>query len=177
MKTQSFEGFLVQYCQELTEFTTRSIKKFFLAACEGSSRVAEPLMLLALCQGREKYLMNLSSGTSYEEGYTIFLNSYQKSNMPIETFLESSLASERYTKVYRSYQSSAEELARDREMLEHLVPQVNMLLENQGKNRYQLTKELDINKGNLYAFLKGDVSKLSRDTAMGIYRHLLGISS
>lgn len=172
---QSFEGFLMQYCQELTGLDSRSLKRFFAEALDESPRVAEPLLLLALTQHREAYLMRLARGSRFERGYVRFIDSFLESNDSLEAYLASGIASSRYKKIYASYLSKEGRLDRDREVLESLVPQVNTLLHEKGVSKYQVMKDLGLNKGNYYAFLKGDASKMSREKAFGIYEYLVTI--
>lgn len=162
----------MQYCQGLTEIKTRSLKAFFEKALRDTSRAAEPLLLLALCQGREEYLERLAAGTRFEEKYQVFLEGFKKSGNNLEDYLKLDSAPRQYKKIYLSYRSKTEQLERDRRVLESLIDQVNLMVKEAGITRYELSKNLNINKGNLYAFLKGDTSKLSRSTAMNLYNHL-----
>lgn len=170
---QSFTGFLTQYCQELTETQTRSLKAFFAKACEDCPRAAEPVLLLALVQERETYLLKLARGRVYEKPYRDFVRTFRESNLGLEEFLRSQEAPERFRKIYASYESKAHKLERDREVLEHLFPQINDLINKTELTRYEVSRALDLNKGNLYAFLKGDVGKMSRETAMRVYQFLI----
>ncbi|MCL2826686.1 MAG: hypothetical protein FWD72_04705 [Eggerthellaceae bacterium] len=170
---QGLEGFLTQYCQTLTNLNAKSLKHFFAHTVTDSPRAAEPLLLLALCQGRADYLMRLAAGTKYETEYKSFLSSLADSNQSLESFLSSESAAAPYRKVYNSFLSETGKLSRDRAVLGQLIPQLNSLISEQRVSRYRITKDLGINKGNLYSFLKGDTSKLSRETGMGVYQYLL----
>lgn len=169
---QSFEGFLAQYCQKLTDIKTRSLKRLFVKVLQDSPRAAEPLMLLALCQGREEYLMHLAKQTKMREEYQSFLAEFKKSGLALEEYLTLQEIPQRYQKVYFSYLSKVNQLERDREVLEALVPQLNSMIASKGLTPYSILNILSLNKGNLYAFLKGDVSKLSRATAMKLYDYV-----
>jgi hypothetical protein len=169
---QGFEGFLTCYCQDLTQISSRSLKLLFEKIAEDSPRAAEPLLLLSLCQGRAPYVLKQAAGTAYEAEYKNFVSSFDKNGKSLESFLSSESAPLRYQKVYSSYLSSSEKLFRDRAVLEKLVPQLNALLIEKGISRYQMAKNLGYNKGNLYSFLKGNVDKMSRESAMKIYHYL-----
>ena len=44
-------------------------------------------------------------------------------------------------------------------------------LESAGKTRYRLCRDLGLNEGNVYAWLAGDPSKVSRATARRAWRY------
>ena len=53
----SFRYFLLKRCQGLTGLNTTSTKKFFAAAEDAHPEAFAPLLLLAICDGREEYLL------------------------------------------------------------------------------------------------------------------------
>jgi len=170
---QGFEGFLAQYCRTLTRLDSRSLKRLFARTVEDSPRAAEPLLLLALCQGRAAYLLKLATGTKHRDAYESFVSGLTSSGLGLEAYLASGSAPERYRKTYDSYLSQSGKLSRDRDVVGQLVPLLNSLIAQRGTSRYRLAEDLGLNKGNLYAFLKGNTDKLSREKAIAVYRHLL----
>ena len=54
---------MLGYCQELTGLQTTSLKKFLAAVLDDAPRAFEPLVLLAIAQGRESYLERLTANT------------------------------------------------------------------------------------------------------------------
>ncbi len=50
----SFRYFLLKRCQGLTGLNTTSTKKFFAAAEDAHPEAFAPLLLLAICDGREE---------------------------------------------------------------------------------------------------------------------------
>ena len=163
---------MTQYCQHLTQLRTRSLKLLFAKVVKDSPRAAEPLLLLALCQGRAAYLLKLASETPYEADYRSLASHFNASGKSLEDFLSSKAAPSRYQKIYSSFLSETGKLLRDRSVLKQLVPQLNFFIAKQGISRYRIAEDLGLNKGNLYAFLKGNVDKMSRETAMRVYRYL-----
>ncbi len=65
----TFEGFLKGYCRELSGQRSLSFRKLVKLAMTDAPRVAEPLFLLALAQGKAEYVLGLSEGSWMEEGY------------------------------------------------------------------------------------------------------------
>ena len=58
----TFEGFLKGYCRELSGQQSLSFRKLVKQATTVAPRVAEPLILLALAQGKAEYVLGLSEG-------------------------------------------------------------------------------------------------------------------
>ena len=63
----SFRYFLLKRCQGLTGLNTTSTKKFFAAAEDAHPEAFAPLLLLAICDGREEYLLRRAEGTKAAE--------------------------------------------------------------------------------------------------------------
>lgn len=59
----TFEGFLKGYCRELSGQQSLSFRKLIDQAKASEPRVAEPLFLLALAQGKAGYVIKLSQGS------------------------------------------------------------------------------------------------------------------
>ena len=65
----TFEGFLKGYCRELSGQQSLSFRKLVKQATTVAPRVAEPLFLLALAQGKAEYVLGLSEGLWMEEAF------------------------------------------------------------------------------------------------------------
>lgn len=172
----SFGHFLLGYCQELTGCDgTASLKRLFQAMRSNNPRAAEPLLLLALCQGREGYLLKMASGTKTESSYLAFLSDFRESGKALEAYLHALPEGNRFKKAYVAWQAERTRLQRDRLTLERVSRNINDLLEEKDISRAEACRALSLNKGNFYAFLKGDPSKLSRKTAIEAYKKLASI--
>lgn len=170
--SRSFGGFLLGYVQELTGLETTSLKRLFRAVADDSPRAAEALLLLALANGRESYLMRQAAGTPFEVPYRKALADLKKSGGDLGGWLAGLPEQSRYRKAWNAWRSEATRLERDRGMLPGVRDAIERVLEERGMSRAQACRALGLNKGNFYAFMKGDVSKLSRETAVGAYRAL-----
>lgn len=168
----TFQGFLTKYCKELTSSDTTSLKKLFVLADSEYPRAYEPLLLLALCTEREAYLLKQAQGSPVLSVYLDFLDRYRESGLSLEDYLSSLEEKDRFKRPLAAWQNECNRLASDREVLANVSKALCELLEEKGITRAHACKLLNINKGNFYAFLKGDVSKLSRKTAMRIFRQL-----
>lgn len=171
--SRSFEGFLLDYCRELTNLETSSLKKFFLAVTADSPRAGEPLLLLAFSQHRENFLMRAVEGTSWEAPYSAFLEDYKNSQLSLTDFLEALPEGNRFKKAYQAWVSESGQLDRDRAVLSNVARSLSYLIDEKGLTRAEACRLLNVDKGNFYAFLKGDSARFSRETAVAAYRKLL----
>ena len=170
--SRSFEGFLLGYVQELTGLETTSLKRLFRAVADDSPRAAEALLLLAVANGREGYLMRQAAGTPFEAPYRRALAERDASGGDLDGWLAGLPEQSRYRKAWNAWRSKATRLERDRRVLPGVRDAIERVLEERGMSRAQACRALGLNKGNFYAFMKGDVSKLSRETAVRAYRAL-----
>lgn len=172
----SFGRFLLGYCQELAGCDdTSSLKRLFRAMQANNPRAAEPLLLLALCQGREGYLLKTASGTKEEPLYRAFLSDFRGSGKTLEAYLGTLSEGNRFRKAYVAWEAERTRLQRDRLTTVNVSRSISDLLEEKGMSRAEACRALGLNKGNFYAFLKGDPSKLSRRTAIEAYKKLASI--
>lgn len=172
---RSYGRFLLKYCQELTGLETSSLKQFFEAASEDSPRAFEPLLLLALEQDRTEYLMKQARGTAVESCYQGFLEGFLKCGVPLEDFLSKLPDSDRFKKVWLAWKSENTQGERDRVTLQNIRNEMEKLLAQKGMSKASACRALNLNKGNFYAFMKGDTSKLGRATAVAAYRTLASL--
>ena len=62
----TFEGFLKGYCRELSGQQSLSFRKLVEQAMTDAPRVAEPLFLLALAQGKVEYVLEIGRASCRE---------------------------------------------------------------------------------------------------------------
>lgn len=90
----------------------------------------------------------------------------------VEAWLQSDDAPERYKKVWNAYQAKKNEPARTRRINALMRDKTCETMRQKGLTTYRICKDLDLNLGNVYAYLgKGDVSKVSCDTARRIMEY------
>ena len=166
----TFEGFLKGYCRELSGQQSLSFRKLVKQAMTVEPRVAEPLFLLALAQGKADYVLGLSEGSWMEEGYRGVLSLYGQTGSLASLCAEDKL-SNRYANVWRAYRGVKEKPAADRRVNALMRKRTLEALKDSGVTRYGLCRALHLNKGNVYAYLAGDDSKVSRETARRIMEY------
>lgn len=173
--TRSRRAFLLAYCKELTGLETTSLKRLFRAAVEGCPRAAEPVLLLALEEGRSDFLMRQARGTRFEARFRNFLEELERSGLPLDSFLATLPASDRFAKAHAAWVSELTRPERDLRTLQSVREKIGERLEDTGLSRAEACRVLNLNKGNFYAFLKGDLTKLSRATAINAYKTLANL--
>lgn len=166
----TFEGFLKGYCRELSGQQSLSFRKLVEQATTVAPRVAEPLFLLALAQGKAEYVLGLSEGSWMEEDYRDVLSLYGQAGSIISLCAKSELPN-RYANVWRAYRAVKEKPVANRRINALMRKRILEALEESGVTRYGLCRALHLNKGNVYAYLAGDDSKVSRETARRIMEY------
>lgn len=166
----TFEGFLKGYCRELSGQRSLSYRKLVEQATTVEPRVAEPLFLLALAQGKAEYVLGLSEGSWMEEGYRGVLSLYNQAGSLASLCTKGKLPN-RYANVWRAYRGVKERPAADRRVNALMRKRTLDALAGSSLTRYGLCRDLHLNKGNVYAYLAGDDSKVSRETARRIMEY------
>ena len=167
---RTFKGFLQQYCAELSGLHTTSLHRLCDAAAS-NARLVEPLFLYAVEKDMVDYLVRLSEGKWFHDDYV----ELAKAAAPFEStqsFLESGNAPERYAAVLEAFKAQSDLLSAQRRMNGLLREKINAALELSGKTRYWLCKELKLNAGNAYAYLAGDDTKVSGETARRMFDYV-----
>ena len=168
----TFRGFLRRYCAELAGTETSSLARLCRIASGEAPRVAEPLFLLAWEAGKLVYLLRLSEGTWMHEEYAT-LARFAETYPNALAFASSEDAPPRYRSVADAYGVGEDLLAADRRMTALMRDKTLAALKKSGMTRYRLCEDLGLNKGNVYAYLAGDTSKVSRETARRIMEYAL----
>lgn len=166
----TFEGFLKGYCRELSGQQSLSFRKLVKQATTVEPRVAEPLFLLALAQGKAEYVLGLSEGSWMEEGYRGVFSLYGQADS-LASLCAGDKLPNRYVNVWHAYRGMKEKSVADRRVNALMRKRTLEALEESGVTRYGLCRDLHLNKGNVYAYLAGDDSKVSRKTARRIMEY------
>lgn len=169
----TFSGFLKGYCRELSGLDTSNVKKLLRAADGDAPRTAEPLFLWAASADKLPYLLVNSEGTWMEDEYrenAELLASFGS----LEDALRAEAFPPRYQSAWTVYQARRGAARADRHVNDLMRKKTLDALQASGTTCYRLCKDLNLNKGNVYAYLnKGDSSKVSRATARRIMDYAL----
>lgn len=169
----SLQQFMTKYCQELTGLQTTSLKKLFNAVLSDTPRAFETVVFLAVAQGRENYLQRLTVDTIYAEQCSDFLSKYHESGLSPEDFALSLPATDRFGKAAASWRSYIMKRERDQKILKAASQNMLTAIEEKGITKAQACQQLGLDKGNFYAFLRGDVTRISKQTIMRVYSQLV----
>jgi hypothetical protein len=171
---RTLKGFLRRYCNELSGLSTGNLRKLCDAARD-NARLVEPLFLLAVEQGKGDYLASLSNGAWFQRDYERLLAVLPR-YASMQEFLRSADAPKRYAAVLDAFEAQGDLLAADRRLNGLMRPRIAAALEQAGITRYAMCEALGLNKGNVYAYLAGDNSKVSNATARRMLDYALTCS-
>ncbi len=164
----TFKGFLREYCRELTGLQTDDLRRLVYSCANASPAAAEAVMVFAAVQGKATYAASLAKGTWMEDSFKNFVNQIGET-ADVEAYLTTKAVPERYKKVLSAYHAKKYAIKADRRVISLMREPILAALEKSGTTIYSVCKQLKLNKGNVYAYLnKGDVSKVSRNTARRI---------
>lgn len=172
----SFRYFLLKRCQGLTGLNTTSTKKFFAAAEDAHPEAFAPLLLLAICDGREEYLLRRAEGTKAAEMFDEFVEPLaMRPGRPAGGVLGHVADGDPFKTILVEWRTDSSRIEVDRKILKYVSTAFGDLLADKNMTRAEACRVTRLNKGNFYAFLKGDTSKMSRKTAMNAYREIAAL--
>lgn len=167
----TFLGFLRRYCRNLTGLETDNLKKLCTSVVSEQPAAAEAVMAFAAAKDKARYLLSLSQGTQVEKNYSAACEAMDRYES-VEAWLQSESAPDRYRKVWLAYKAKMEATENDRRVSMLMREKTLAAMMETGITSYRLCKDLDLNLGNVYAYLgKGDASKVSRATARKLMEH------
>lgn len=178
MRELTFRGFLTQYVRQLSGKDTTSFFKLVEEANNDNPRLREPLLLFALYSNKQNVLLRASKSTHLYFPYAELLQTYDAESMTECLVARSELLPEEYHKVWRSYQSVKNRSQTDDYTKGLMRKKIIRLQKQTGVTTYRIYTDLNINKGNLNAWIKhGDSSKVSLETARKTLHYIENICS
>lgn len=167
----TFKGFLRLYCRELTGLRTDNLRKLRDSVATTMPAAAEALMVFAAMQDKARYLADISQGTWMEDSYAQMAELLDDPE-EVSFFLQSPEAPPRYRAVWSAYVARRYAIAGERLVIAGIREQTLQAMKGRDMTVYRLCKDLGLNKGNIYAFLrKGDDTKVSQGTAQRILEY------
>ena len=173
MRELTFRGFLTQYVRQLSEQETNSLYKLAAEAGSSNPRLREPLLLYALYSQKQDVLLQATKEPVLRAEYHRLVSLYTADAMT-ELFEQASpVLSFEYHKVWRSYLSQKKRCQADNHTKELMRQKVKRLQEKYGVTNYRIYTDLELNPGNLNAWLKhGNGDKVSLETARRTLRYV-----
>ena len=169
----TFRGWLLSYCQELTGLKTTSVKKLVSAVEGGAPHASAAVFLLAVETGMVDDTLDRASNPDLRAEWESAATMLPENPVDAETFARENYEDlpVRYRKVVDAYDAVAERRKNDERAKALMAEKTVAALERAGKTRYRLCRDLGLNEGNVYAWLAGDPSKVSRATARRAWRY------
>ena len=178
MRELTFKGFLAQYVKRLSKFDTNSLYKLAEEASSENARLREPLFLFALYSGKQTVLLQATKDQHLFAEYQKMVSQYSAQQMTQMFEDHDSVLPNAYHKVWRSFQSQKNRGQSDDHTKELMRLKVKRLQERCGVSNYRFYTDLNLNPGNVNAWLKhGAADKVSLETARRTLRYVEGCLS
>lgn len=163
----TFRGWLLSYCQELTGLKTTSVKKLAAAVEDNAPHASAAVFLLAVNEEKLDSLLEHVFEPDLREEWNYIASMLPENQTDAEAFARLAYRGlpSRYRKVLDAYDAIAEGQENDSRAKTLMAEKTIAALARAGRSRYRLCRDLGLNEGNVYAWLAGDPSKVSRDTA------------
>ncbi len=178
MRELTFKGFLAQYVKRLSKFDTNSLYKLAEEASRGNARLREPLLLFALYSGKQTVLLQATKDPNLFAEYQKMVSQYSVDQITQMFEENDSVLPNAYHKVWKSFQSQKNRGQSDNHTKELMRLKVKRLQERCGVSNYRIYTDLNLNPGNVNAWLKhGVAEKVSLETARRTLRYVEGYLS
>lgn len=178
MRELTFKGFLTQYVKQLSKSNTNSLYKLAEEASSVNARLREPLLLFALYSDKQIVLLQATKDQGLLAEYQKLVSQYSAQQMTKMLEDNASVLPNEYHKVWRSFQSQKNRGQSDDHTKELIRLKVKRLQQRCGVSNYRIYTDLNLNPGNVNAWLKhGVADKVSLDTARRTLRYVEGYLS
>lgn len=165
MRQLSFLGFLTKYLKELSYSGSNNIFKLAREAQSNNARIYEPLFLYALFADKVNIFLSATKNMKQCSEFK-GLSRYNKDEMIELLENNSSNIKYEYQKVYNSYLAEKNKVKNDAHTKQLMRNKILKLKSEKKVSNYRIYTDLNLNPGNMNAFLKqGDTNKISLQTA------------
>lgn len=169
MRQLTFKGFLTRYVRGLSYQDTNSLYKLTQEAATSNPRLVEPLFLYALYTKNLEVLLRAAKHTSKFDVFASLADQYNETDMDALFENNSAELPDAFRKTWRSYQSIKNRTVSDNQTKDFMRRKIVRLQESKRITNYRIYKSLELNPGNVNAWLKtGASEKVSLETARRI---------
>lgn len=172
MRQLTLKGYLDSYVPYLAGEETHALPRL-ARRLQVEPRLVAPLLLWAAVSGRGDRLSRLLESEEQRGELEALMSLHS------DSLLEPALAEEdprlrpEYAKVWRSFVARRDGNRRDAELKLEARERVLALAREKGVSRYRMARDLNLNHGNLHAFLaQGKASALSLERAFELVEYL-----
>jgi len=161
MRKLTFHRYLERYVYSLSEGKTASISKL-AKEVPSNHRLREPLFLYSMSVGKVELLLKASSECPAYSSYKNLANRFDWDNLLIALEKNDLSLGEEYRKTYNSYVRKRDSHCVDQDTKALMHKRIRQLQKNKCVSNYRLYADLDMNPGNVNAFLKNcELKRLS----------------
>lgn len=168
---RTMKGFLLAECNRLAglDKATTSLKKLYKAALPPSGARCRVYVLLLAVERKQVSLLSKLDATAklFKDEFALAFEYESDAELMLEQ--KGELLGKRYSQVLAAFRAPNAQKASDAKVKELMLKKTLEELTRNGSSMYSLLKAAGVNKGNGYAYLSGNVSKVSRSTARHIY--------
>lgn len=173
MRELTFKGFLARYVKQLSKSKTNSLYKLAKEASSDNARLREPLLLFALYSGKQTVLLQATKDQKLFAEYQRMVSQYSADQITQMFESSASTVPNEYHKVWRSFQSQKNRGQSDDHTKELMRLKIKQLQKRCGVSNYRIYTALNLNPGNVNAWLKhGAADKVSLETARTILHYV-----
>ena len=165
MRELTFKGYLLLQLKELSGLNSTSLYTFSHLACQ-NARLKDVLTLYLVMYTEENLKSKLLNKFDYLKSSCKKLNGIDEYNA--EIYLQKDNLSG-YRTVYNNFLYHRNRKEQENKLKKMMCVKISEVKEEKSVSNYQIYKEMNLNPGNVNAFLKNeDTSKVSLDTARKI---------
>ncbi|MBQ4092726.1 MAG: transcriptional regulator [Firmicutes bacterium] len=172
MRELTFEGFLRCYVQSLSLHGTLNMRVLAREAETENPRLREPLVLYAVLCGKDHLLWREAADTLWVELYAEWAKKYDRESLP-DALERGAEFPREFEKVWNSYKVQRDRCKFDNEKKNLIRSRVLSLCKEEGISNYRIYTDLNMNPGNVNAWLKhGNAEKVSLSAAREILKYV-----
>ena len=173
MRELTFRGFLARYVKELSISNTNSLYRLVEEASCDNPRLKAPVLLFALYSGKQTVLLQAAKDQNLLAEYQKMVSQYSVDMMTQMLEDNDSALPNEYQKVWRSFQTQKNRGQSENHTKELMRLKIMRLQEQSGVSNYRIYTDLNLNPGNVNAWLKHGVpDKVSLETARMILHYV-----
>ena len=177
MRNLTFSGYLKKYVRALSYAGTNGLYELAKEAVSTNPRLREPMLLYALFWGKEDVLLQATKDAQLNHEYTVILESYNRDSMEQALLREDAALPERYIRVYKGYLSVRNKTMTDNHIKLLMREYILRVQREKGVSTYRIYTDLNVNHGNLRAFLNhANCTKMSLDKVRSAVAYLDAIN-
>ena len=166
MRQLTFRGFLKRYLKALSGENGINLRALLSSAESDNLRLREPLLLYMMVIGKKQQFLEFANGKEAFSEMVAVANTYDWKSLELALEAKEESLPIQLQKVYDSYCVKRDWKKGENHSKSLMWNKITKLQREKNISNYRIYKDLELNPGNINAYLKhGDSSKLSLATA------------